>query len=619
MFRKKRKTELKNERWAGIAKQLVEYLENFQKQQEFLRAIDKHIINSRGGETTELLQFVVEQVHSLLPVSRASFYLIRGANAVLEVSSSQDNQPQRVIPLEEFESCFCEWVLDAGLWESSDHERCLLAFQGTTVLAVPARREKQTLGLLLVECNQEVRFSQLAELEVCRFLTTVAGQAAVALKFHEQLAAEARLWNFASRLHDNPFDSMESVNRIASDFREFLPSCEGDCTGDHVYVQILFLERPGEEDVLTIRGSTDPDRNPGLTQVDINDSVCGLLIKNENQPYLLCDPQDEDFRGLYKHYLGKKDGGLIRCELAIPLEHAEGRRFAVINLESTQKNAFNLEKVQDYVEKAKLFTPILYSIKTRIESHALTQVSTLQALESYLGLISKQYLHSLRTPYLDLRQGLLLLEGSLSNGAEKDLVALKHMQLAATDIYTLQNGFASDINDFASPKRHDMKKLIEGAMALLNQPALKKDNNIVIKSDLCPGIWVECSLFMKQVFYNIIHNAITWLDKKRLDKPEHQGVITVSLELPEISMEGEEENLNRFCKIHIHDNGLGVLDEHREQILNNTFTLRGEGTGFGLYAANQYVLSLGGKLLVESVYGESFSVTINLRTVALQV
>ena len=78
--------------------------------------------------------------------------------------------------------------------------------------------------------------------------------------------------------------------------------------------------------------------------------------------------------------------------------------------------------------------------------------------------------------------------------------------------------------------------------------------------------------------------------------------------------------MNRFCEIRIHDNGPGISEEYKSKILNNAFSLRGPGGhGFGLYVANQYVLSLGGNLEIDSVLGEYFTVIINLRRAGLQV
>ena len=62
-------------------------------------------------------------------------------------------------------------------------------------------------------------------------------------------------------------------------------------------------------------------------------------------------------------------------------------------------------------------------------------------------------------------------------------------------------------------------QLLEGAISLLNTLELKRTHGIEIDTSLNGGVIVECSLFMKQIFYNIIQNAIIWLGKKREAQP----------------------------------------------------------------------------------------------------
>lgn len=441
----------------------------------------------------------------------------------------------------------------------------------------------------------------------------------MALKYREQLAAEPKLWSFAVKFFEEQFDPLRSVSVIAEHLAGFILAKEPGAADLNCYAQILFREKQGGQEHLAIRGSSDPDGNPGLTRVSIDDSVCGLLVKDPGRGYILCDPTtDPECRHLYKRYLGKdgKEKEDIRSELAIALKDG-GEVFAVVNLESKAARAFNPARVDKFIERAMLFVPMLRAIKSRIESNSLAQSSTLLVLESYLGLLGTQYLHSLRTPSSALAEGLALLRQRLSESDQEVRATVADIQEAAATIYKLQQSFAVDITDFATQKRHDLKKLLEDAIRLCNKSELERSSNIRIECDIAAGVEVECSLFLKQVFYNIIRNSIIWLQRKQNKQPGHKGVITVKLDAGHRPDPGEEVGLNLFCEVRIHDNGPGVSEEDRGKILNNAFTLLGsEGTGFGLYAANQYVLSLGGKLRVESILGECFEVVINLRRVA---
>lgn len=624
MFKNERHPALQTERWTGIARLLVDYLDQFRDQQDFLREIDRSIIG--GGSLDDLLQLVACRTRELFSFARVSFYAIEGGKAQRKAVSAApdlDDDPLSLFPMEDMERCFHRHEQGTGIWTASGGDGCPLGFRGESVLAVPARRGDHDVGLLMIESDQDARISQFCEPEVCRFLSTVAGQAAVALHFHEQLSDVANLWNIANASFRQGGDLQSCLNMIAERFKDFLPAGGRSRT---IYVQILLLENSADGPVLAIRGSYDPDRaapeEPVITRVSIDHSVCGLLFKPPWPSYVLCDPtEDEPYKELYKRYLGKGGRGArqdIRSELAIPLLH-QGEPFAVINLESKQKNAFPKQYLEQYREKAAHFVPMLLAIKERIQSHSLTQTSTLQALESYLALIGTQYLHSLRTPYSALGQGLALLRTAVPQENATAHSTLEDIQAAVASIYKLQSGFAADLNDFASPKRHEVKNLLEGAIGLFNTTELARNNGIEITADLAKGVVVECSLFMKQVFYNIIDNAIIWLNKKREVQPEHQGRIRVELKNVCDPSPDEEVTLNRFCQITIHDNGPGIDAENMGKILNDAFSMRGqEGTGFGLFAANQYVLSLGGRLKLASEPGEFFQVTINLRRVDAQ-
>lgn len=155
MFTKRSTTAHKGERWSGIAKQLIDYLENFRKQQEFLREIDRRIISSQGGDIRELLQFVVDRTSMLLPVTNASFYSIDGDDAVLLASAGRPAELAGRVALEDIRRCFQEHEEGTGIWVADGAKDCLFGFRGAAVVAARVWRDQDDLGLLLVETDQD--------------------------------------------------------------------------------------------------------------------------------------------------------------------------------------------------------------------------------------------------------------------------------------------------------------------------------------------------------------------------------------------------------------------------------------------------------------------------------
>lgn len=621
MFKKSPGMTPNTQRWAGIVRQLAEYMERFQLQQELLRDIDRSIIRERGAGGAALQRRVAEQLPLLLPMAGASVYLFSGTWAEAERTAHSAGAAHHppVIKRGVFERCFSPWLEGTGLWSAHDDAPCPLGFRGATALAVPLEHEGDQLGMLVVEADQHVSYTPYAEPDACRFLSTLAGQLAVERIFAEQVKSEGKLWNLASALFTGETDPLHCLDPVARYLRTPPDGAPRALQAEDIQVQILFLENFGERPVLTIRGSTSPDENPGLTQVDIDESVCGLLIKDESLPHLMCDPRQEPYRSLYKNYLGGRGQRQIKSELAIPLEEdgpgQEGasRRFAVINFESRRKNAFTDNVIPLYKRLAKGPQPLLLALKGRIEENALAQHSTLQALESYLALVGMQFQHSQRTPLATISLGIDFIKLTPNLDRRRLDEALVQMEQAMRSVQAQQAAFSKDLSRFASPAPYDVGQLIADSVRVLSAQHMDGDGGPAFELDLAPGLVVECSLFLKQVFHNILQNSLTWLGHKRRDKPGHQGRISVSLARATEPPQGQERNLNRFCRIVFEDNGPGCRPELLPSLTDKSVSHRQGGTGFGLYAASQYVRGLGGTLKPDSREGESFTVTIHLR------
>ncbi|HID40020.1 MAG TPA: GHKL domain-containing protein, partial [Calditrichaeota bacterium] len=91
---------------------------------------------------------------------------------------------------------------------------------------------------------------------------------------------------------------------------------------------------------------------------------------------------------------------------------------------------------------------------------------------------------------------------------------------------------------------------------------------------------------MKQVFINIIQNAIEAMNKN--------GTIAITVN----SIAG------RFVEIHLKDSGPGMSEKIRQNIFNLYFTTKAKGTGIGLSIVQRIIYEHGGIIYVESEPGK---------------
>ncbi len=100
---------------------------------------------------------------------------------------------------------------------------------------------------------------------------------------------------------------------------------------------------------------------------------------------------------------------------------------------------------------------------------------------------------------------------------------------------------------------------------------------------------------IKQTLLNIIQNACHFME----NRPVRQLVV-----------ETKKENSN--CVIKISDTGIGIPPENMNKIFEPFFTTKTRGTGLGLSISKNIVEAHGGKITVESVFGEGTTFIITL-------
>ncbi len=128
----------------------------------------------------------------------------------------------------------------------------------------------------------------------------------------------------------------------------------------------------------------------------------------------------------------------------------------------------------------------------------------------------------------------------------------------------------------------------------------KKELRLITKLVPCPTVYLDTEKFDK-VVYNLLSNAMKFT-------PEG-GTITVKLRA-----EGEH------CVLTVEDTGIGIIKEQLPQLFERFRQAEGsenrsyEGSGLGLALVKELVELHGGKVTVESVYGQGTTFTLWLVT-----
>ncbi|MDO9631422.1 MAG: hypothetical protein Q7I92_05935, partial [Humidesulfovibrio sp.] len=213
----------KTVRWLDIAKSLVECVENFSRQQEFLREIDKRVVSGGHEDFAALLNFVVGEVRVMLNVSQVSFYLLEGGEYSLAASIDAPACGPQAFSVDEAWAFFSPHLEGTGVWQRENGSAPPLDFKAEAVLAAPATGKEGRIGLLLVCSNIPFALTRFSDSETCRFLATVAGQVALSHSYKQSMATSVRLWQLSEVLFQRQLEPSECVNLIARRLEDFLP------------------------------------------------------------------------------------------------------------------------------------------------------------------------------------------------------------------------------------------------------------------------------------------------------------------------------------------------------------------------------------------------------------
>jgi signal transduction histidine kinase len=204
----------------------------------------------------------------------------------------------------------------------------------------------------------------------------------------------------------------------------------------------------------------------------------------------------------------------------------------------------------------------------------------------------------LRTPLTSVIGYSIILEGKTGGELnEKQRFFVNNILKSSKHLLDLINNFLELAKTEAGKQEMVFQEIsvpdvINEIIGLIKENAI--DNNIILRKEFDPEIQSMRAdrRALKQMLFNLLSNAIKFSKKEG-------GIITVST-----------KRENDWVKISVADTGIGIKEEDLPRLfrkfeqLDSGIARKYEGTGLGLAITKQLVDMHGGKIWVESKYGE---------------
>ncbi|MFZ5998757.1 MAG: PAS domain S-box protein [Nitrospirota bacterium] len=212
-----------------------------------------------------------------------------------------------------------------------------------------------------------------------------------------------------------------------------------------------------------------------------------------------------------------------------------------------------------------------------------------------LGEMAAKVAHEIRNPLLSI--------GGFARRLEKRLTSeLKEYAKIIVDEVGRLEGILNDTLSFV--KSSQLKKsevnlndLIENILNLLEPAAVDRRNTLVKEISSPMSVIVDHDRF-KEVLINLLTNANQATDTGTIVVRAYEAAATVGHDLPGHTVRKKE------AIVEIADNGCGIREEDVSRIFDPFFTTRPSGTGLGLSITKRIIEEHGGKIEVESIWGE---------------
>jgi two-component system NtrC family sensor kinase len=263
--------------------------------------------------------------------------------------------------------------------------------------------------------------------------------------------------------------------------------------------------------------------------------------------------------------------------------------------------------------KVKLEAGITSLEKANLElTQAQEEIIRSEKLAS-IGRLASGVAHEIGNPigivlgYLDLLKG-----NDLKRQERGDIISRIEKEIDRIN-RTIRN-----LLDFSRPSKGEVKAVsvhqtIVDMLDILKPQPMMADINVVLDQQAAQDTVLADPDKLKQVFLNIVMNAIDAMEANQPKDESHNKVLAIRTSMVSETQPDRRENGNRV-QIEFTDNGPGIPAEDINKIFDPFYTTKepGKGTGLGLSVSLRIVEETGGDIKAKSERGEGTTLTVIL-------
>jgi signal transduction histidine kinase len=331
----------------------------------------------------------------------------------------------------------------------------------------------------------------------------------------------------------------------------------------------------GVLDIEVSRGFVQPLRD---LKLKVGEGITGWVAKTGEA--LLVHDTSKDPR-----YVEVKQD--IRSELAVPLT-IDGKLIGVLNVDSVQVNAFNVEDLELLTLLSKQSALMIQNARLYEKMVMLEEQTRRAERMAAVGELAAGVAHEIRNPLTIIK--MIFESGDALNEKDVEIIMEELERMRKNITHFLKFAKPSD------PNREpcDVNEGLENVLFLLTR--LLDEKQIVLQCAFdakLPKIHAD-PIQLRQVFLNVLMNSIEAL-------PEN-GVIRVNSMC----------HAGGWIRIQIEDNGIGMPLEVKDKLFAPFTTTKPTGLGLGLSIAKRIIKGHHGKIRIESVENRGTMVEIDL-------
>ncbi|RAP75346.1 ATP-binding protein [Paenibacillus montanisoli] len=245
-------------------------------------------------------------------------------------------------------------------------------------------------------------------------------------------------------------------------------------------------------------------------------------------------------------------------------------------------------RIRNYPGRGTVIQTVFHDIRDRKkEEEALIQSEKL----SVAGQMAAGIAHEIRNPLTSLIGFSKFLKAKINQYHEYFDIMLVELDRINSIVQEFMALAKPQANQF---KRHDLKKIIQNVLTLLETQAILRNVEIVLHAEADEAELLCDENQLKQVFVNVLKNAI--------EAMPNAGMITINMKL--LQPHG--------FTVEIVDEGVGIPEDQLPKLGGPFFTTKDSGTGLGLMICYRIIEGHHGKMDISSAPGKGTTVTIFL-------